>query len=50
MDLVELKALIQELRLNDNGKVCLLVAYDRANSEYVLVNCDEDGNLKTVAG
>ena len=50
MTAAELRTLIQDLGLNDNGKVCLLVAYDKDNDEYELVNCDSNGSIKTVAG
>lgn len=33
-----------------NIKLAILVAYDRENSTWRVVNVDEDGNLKTVAG
>ena len=50
MTLAELKAFIQDVGLNDNGKVCILIAYNKENDEYELVNCDADGKLITVAG
>ena len=50
MTKAELIEFIQDLGLNDNGKVCVLVAYNKENDSYVLVNCDADGKLITVAG
>jgi len=45
MTVAELKVLIQELGLNDNGKVCLLIGYNPDDGEYYVVQVDGLGRL-----
>ncbi len=45
---MELREFIEHLALNDNGKVCVLVAVDDTG-EYRVVKCDNQGRIITVA-
>ena len=48
MTIVELRALIKELGLDDNGKLCLLIA-KAGEDNYQVVACDETGKLITTS-
>ncbi len=46
MTIVELRTLIKSLGLDDNGKICLLIA-KAGEDNYQIVACDADGKLIT---